>query len=68
MNVALNGTVTDLADGATVAGALACLGVAEAGRGVAVAVQGEVVPRGRWESTELREGDRVEVVAAIGGG
>lgn len=37
-------------------------------RGVAVALEGEVVPRERWSSTRLREGARVEVLAAIQGG
>ena len=39
-----------------------------AGRGVAVAVDGEVVPRDDWSSTGLGEGARVEVLAAIQGG
>lgn len=38
------------------------------GRGVAVALEGEVVPRGNWSSTPLAEGARVEVLAAIQGG
>jgi thiazole synthase len=38
------------------------------GRGVAVALDGEVVPRGEWEATALREGQSVEVLAAIQGG
>jgi sulfur carrier protein len=37
-------------------------------RGVAVAVDGEVVPRGQWTSTELREGQKVEVLQAVQGG
>jgi thiazole synthase len=37
-------------------------------RGLAVALEGEVVPRGDWERTALREGQAVEVVAAIQGG
>jgi sulfur carrier protein len=37
-------------------------------RGVAVALEGEVVPRAAWSSTPLREGARVEVLAAIQGG
>jgi sulfur carrier protein len=36
--------------------------------GVAAAVNGEVVPRGRWAATELREGDRLEIVTAVQGG
>jgi thiamine biosynthesis protein ThiS len=39
-----------------------------AGRGVAVAVDAEVVPRGEWEATELHDGARVEVLHAIQGG
>ena len=39
-----------------------------AGRGVAVAVDGEVVPRDDWSSTALGDGARVEVLAAIQGG
>jgi sulfur carrier protein len=38
------------------------------GRGVAVAVDGEVIPRGAWRDTELRDGARVEVVIAVQGG
>jgi sulfur carrier protein len=37
-------------------------------RGVAVAIDGEVVPRGEWPATPLQEGARIEVVAAIQGG
>ena len=35
---------------------------------VAVAVNLEVVPRGRYGERVLREGDRIEVVRAVGGG
>jgi len=37
-------------------------------RGVAVAVNGEVVPRGGWPARHLRDGDRVEVLTAAQGG
>jgi sulfur carrier protein len=37
-------------------------------RGLAVAVNGEVVPRTGWPATVLREGDRVEVLSAAQGG
>lgn len=40
---------------------------ADAG-GVAVAVNGAVVPRSAWKSTSLTAGDRVEVVTAVQGG
>ena len=42
--------------------------VTDAPQRVAVAVNGEVVPRRAWEEHELADGDRVEVVAAIQGG
>ncbi|WP_432103083.1 sulfur carrier protein ThiS [Streptomyces sp. bgisy091] len=36
--------------------------------GVAAAVNEAVVPRGRWSSTALADGDRVEVLTAVQGG
>jgi len=66
MKVLLNGEPTDLAPGATVESALARLELPH--RGVAVAVDAEVVPRGEWQEHELSEGARVEVLNAIQGG
>ena len=40
----------------------------EGGKGVAVAVNDQVVPRSRWVSTGLDEGDRVEIIRATQGG
>lgn len=37
-------------------------------RGVAVALNGEVVRRGEWDATTLTEGDAVEIVSAAAGG
>jgi sulfur carrier protein len=68
MKVLLNGSETELADGATVEVALESLDLPAAGRGVAVAVDAEVVPRGQWAATELHDGARVEVLRAIQGG
>jgi sulfur carrier protein len=68
MRVLLNGFETDLSDGATVEAALESLDLPAAGRGVAVAVDAEVVPRGQWAATELHDGARVEVLRAIQGG
>jgi sulfur carrier protein len=42
--------------------------VTAARRGVAVAVNGEVVPRSSWPASRLRDGDRVEVLTAAQGG
>lgn len=38
------------------------------GQRVAVARNGEVVPRGEWDSTPLADGDLVEVLAPVAGG
>jgi sulfur carrier protein len=66
--VHVNGEPRELVDGATVATVLEHMDAALPGRGVAVAVDAQVVPRGQWERHRLREGDRVEVLAAIQGG
>ncbi|WP_127499766.1 sulfur carrier protein ThiS [Actinoplanes solisilvae] len=42
--------------------------ITEARRGVAVAVNGEVVPRSTWAATPLTDGDAVEVLTAAQGG
>jgi len=68
MNVVLNGEPKQFQDGATIAAALEALDLPGAGRGVAVAVDAEVVPRGQWGNTELHEGARVEILRAIQGG
>jgi sulfur carrier protein len=68
MRIVINGNETDLAEGATVQAALDALALPGAGRGVAVAVDAEVVPRGQWEATELHDGAKVEVLRAIQGG
>ena len=70
MRIELNGTPHDLPKGATLDAAVrAKLGAEpESARGLAVALDGEVVPRGEWERTPLREGQAVEVLAAIQGG
>jgi sulfur carrier protein len=66
--IVLNGERCELEHGATVAAALDRLGVETHARGVAVAVDGEVVPRGAWKSFALGEGARVEILKAMQGG
>jgi len=68
VRVVLNGEPRDLRDRASVRDAVTATGAAEEGRGVAVALDGEVVPRGRWDEVSLTEGQRVEVVRAVQGG
>ena len=66
--VHLNGHDHALPDGATVADAVRHAGAPEDGRGVAVALGGEVVPRGSWAQRELTDGEHVEVLHAVQGG
>jgi sulfur carrier protein len=66
VQVKLNGEPRELPEGSTIAQAVAELSAAPTG--VAAAVNGDVVPRGSWVCTVLRDGDRVEVVTAVQGG
>jgi sulfur carrier protein len=68
MTIWVNGEEAELPVGANVAQAVAAAGGSPDGRGVAAAVDGEVVPRDRWQETELEDGQRVEVVQAVQGG
>ena len=66
--VFVNGERRELAPRATVAELVASTPGVPDGRGVAVAVDGEVVSRGAWGATELSDGANVEVVVAVQGG
>jgi thiazole synthase len=68
MRIELNGEARELPCGATLEAAVREAGAEPMARGVAAALDGEVVPRAQWLVTELREGQRVEVLAAIQGG
>jgi sulfur carrier protein len=68
VTITVNGEPRTLPNGTTVAELLDALDLAAGRRGVAVAVDAEVVPRTEWERTEVAEGARVEVLAAIQGG
>jgi sulfur carrier protein len=66
--ISLNGKDCELQAGASVAAVLARLQMPADARGVAVAVDGEVVPRAQWETFQLAEDSRVEVLNAMQGG
>ena len=65
MNITLNGQPQELSPDTTVAGLVEQMGIT--GR-LAVEVNEEIVPRSGYDARRLREGDRVEIVHAIGGG
>ncbi|MEU0070347.1 sulfur carrier protein ThiS [Streptomyces sp. NPDC006332] len=66
MNVSVNGEPRELAPGTALDTLVRSLTVAPSG--VAAALNETVVPRARWSSTSLAEGDRVEVLTAVQGG
>jgi sulfur carrier protein len=66
--ILLNGQESDLRPGETVAAVLARMGLETDVRGVAVAVDGEVVPRAGWDSFVLPARAHVEVLTAMQGG
>jgi len=66
MNVIVNGAPSEVDDATTVAQLVATR--AEEHRRVAVALNGEVVPRSAWGTTSLQAGDAVEVLVAVAGG
>ena len=68
MTIELNGRPVEVEPAATVAALVELAGAGGDRHGVAVAVDGEVVPRSAWDETELAAGQRVEVLGAIQGG
>lgn len=66
MDIMLNGEPRQLATPTTVLQLLQLEGLAE--RRVAIEVNGEIVPRSRHGERALTQGDRIEIVHALGGG
>ncbi len=64
----VNGEPREVADGATVADVIVAAGGEPGARGIAVAVDDEVVPRAELATRRLGDGQRVEIVVAIQGG
>ncbi len=66
MHVTINGERRELEPGATVDDAVVAIGAPRSG--VAVAVDGEVVPRTDWTLMTLGEDAQIEVLTAVQGG
>ncbi|GIX37050.1 MAG: sulfur carrier protein ThiS [Silanimonas sp.] len=66
MQILLNGELHEIEAGLSLAGLLERFGLTQ--RRVAIEVNGEIVPRSLHAGHVLREGDRIEVVHALGGG
>ncbi len=63
----VNGELRPLGDG-TLTGVLEAAAVDTKARGLAVAVNGQVVPRHAWDATRLAPGDEIEIVKLFAGG
>ena len=66
IEVNVNGATQRLAPDSDIAALLERLQLA--GKRVAVEKNGEIVPRSRFAQTALANGDRLEIVVAVGGG
>ena len=66
MQIVLNGEPRTVPAGTSPASVIELLGLR--GRRVAIEVNGEIVARSRYAEHELKTGDRVEIVHAVGGG
>ena len=67
MKLVVNAVASTVADDTTVAGIVHTL-AGDDPRGIAVALNGDVVPRSRWADTRPADGDHVEVLTAVQGG
>ena len=67
VEIVVNGELRQIA-AANVRALLGALGYDTTGRGLAVARNDEIVPRGEWETTPVAPGDRIEIVGAVQGG
>jgi sulfur carrier protein len=68
MRLYLNGEELEVPEGITISGLIKSLNIRVREVGFAVAVNEEVVPKSKYESHKLSEGDRVEIVHLVGGG
>lgn len=66
MNVLLNGEPHEVAEGLSLRALLDASPYAQ--RRIAVEINREIVPKSQHGERVLREGDRVEIVQAMGGG
>ena len=66
IDIVVNGDAHAVSAGTTVAALIAQLGMGE--RRVAIERNREIVPRSRHAETVLADGDRIEIVHALGGG
>jgi sulfur carrier protein len=66
MQITVNGENTSVPEGLTLGELVGRLQLV--GQRLAIELNGGIVPRSRWAEVRLGEGDRMEIVRAIGGG
>ena len=66
MQIIVNGEQKDFKEGFTIIALLAELGIQK--ERVAIELNLDIVPKGRFDDTILKDGDRVEIVSFVGGG
>ena len=66
MKISLNGEEQEVPEGVSAEALLQMLDLS--GKRVAMEINMEVLPRSRFAQVEIRSGDRIEIVRAIGGG
>ncbi len=66
MQITVNGAATDAAQAATLSALLEQLKLV--GQRLAVELNGEIIPRSLHPLTTLKDGDRLEIIHAVGGG
>jgi sulfur carrier protein len=66
VQITVNGRTQDLAEGTTLT--MLVRAVSDRETGIAVALNNEVVRHGAWTTTELNDGDRIDIVTAVQGG
>lgn len=67
MNITVNGNAKELADNTmTVASLIIALDLT--GKRLAIELNGEIVPRSQFADVQLNDGDKLEIVGAVGGG
>jgi len=66
ISVSINGAARDFPQAVSVAELIQDMGLG--GKRIALERNGEIVPRSRFEQQMLADGDKLEIVVAVGGG
>ncbi|TRX66114.1 sulfur carrier protein ThiS [Carboxylicivirga sp. M1479] len=67
MNITINGQANDMPQNSTIAEVLQHIKQIQTG-GIAVAINDTVVPKGKWATSQVAEGDKILIIKASQGG